>query len=141
MLRSYFPFVIISFLFFSCKKDRVSIGNVTVTGSPVIAMPLGKTTLTLEHIVNPNDPNDTLVSANNNTYQVVIAQPNVVNTGFDNLVSIPSQSLINRTTKMGSIAVDDITASQSVSLDDISTSAGGAFQSGMTVSVSDINSA
>lgn len=139
MLRSYFPFVIISFLFFSCKKDRVSIGDVTVTGSPVIAMPLGKTTLTLEHIVNPNDPNDTLVSANNNTYQVVIAQPNVVNTGFDNLVSIPSQSLINRTTKMGSIAVDDITASQSVSLDDISTSAGGAFQSGMTVSVSDIN--
>ena len=132
--------VAMAFLFTSCQKDVVQVNNPTISGSPVLALPIGKTTLTLEHIVNPNDPDDTLISANQeNTYQVVIAQPDVVNTGFDNLVTIPSQSLINRTTKMGSVEVDDITASQSVSLDDIATSAGGSFQSGMTVSVSDIN--
>lgn len=123
----------------SCQRDTVSVSDVTVTGSPVIAFPLGEAKITLDHVIDPNDPDDTLISANNNTYQVVVAQSDVVNTSFDNLVSIPSQSLINRTTKIGDVQVDDINATQSVTLDDIATSAGGAFQSGMTVSVGDIS--
>lgn len=140
-MKAYYYLLISLFLLVStsCQKDTVGVNDVTVTGSPVIALPIGDVRLTLEHIIDPNNPDDTLISANNNTYQVVVAQSDVVNTSFDNLVSIPSQSLINRTTKIGNVDVDNITASQSVTLDDIATSAGGSFQSGMTVSVGDIN--
>ena len=137
--RNFFPLLILIVFFTSCKKDVVEV-DPTISASPVIALPIGRTTLTLEHLIDPNDPDDTLLSANNeNTYQVVLAQSDVVNTGFDNLVSIPSQSLINRTTKMGDVPVPNISVSQSVTLDDVANSAGGSFQSGMSVSLSDIN--
>ena len=124
----------------SCQKDVVSIDDVNVSASPVIAIPIGSVDLTLEHLIDPNDPNDTLISANSeNTYQVVLAQENVVNTGFDNLVQIPSQSLLNRTMKMGNVDVADLNATQSVTLDDIASSVGGSLQSGLTVSVDDIS--
>ena len=124
----------------SCQKDVVSLDGVTVSGSPVFALPIGSVGLTLEHIIDPNDPNDTLISANSqNTYQVVLAQDNVVNTSFDNLVQIPSQALLNRTMKMGNVDVDDLNATQSVTLDDIASSVGGSLQSGLTVSVDDIS--
>ena len=124
----------------SCQKDVVSIDDVNVSASPVIAIPIGSVDLTLEHLIDPNDPDDTLISANSeNTYQVVLAQENVVNTGFDNLVQIPSQSLLNRTMKMGNVDVADLNATQSVTLDDIASSVGGSLQSGLTVSVDDIS--
>mgnify|MGYP006878267687 CR=1 FL=1 len=63
----------------------------------------------------------------------------MVNTGFDNLVQIPSQSLLNRTMKMGNVDVADLNATQSVTLDDIASSVGGSLQSGLTVSVDDIS--
>ena len=101
----------------SCQKDVVSIDDVTISGSPMFAVPIGSVGLTLEHIIDPNDPDDTLISANSeNTYQVVLAQDNVVDTSFDNLVQIPSQALLNRTMKMGNVDVDDLNATQSCSL-------------------------
>ena len=137
---SFLMMGILSFLFFSCQKDVVSIDDVTISGSPMFAVPIGSVGLTLEHIIDPNDPDDTLISANSeNTYQVVLAQDNVVNTSFDNLVQIPSQALLNRTMKMGNVDVDDLNATQSVTLDDIASSVGGSLQSGLTVSVDDIS--
>ena len=137
---SFLMMGILSFIFFSCQKDVVSIDDVTISGSPMFAVPIGSVGLTLEHIIDPNDPDDTLISANSeNTYQVVLAQDNVVNTSFDNLVQIPSQALLNRTMKMGNVDVDDLNATQSVTLNDIASSVGGSLQSGLTVSVDDIS--
>ena len=131
--------IICTSFFASCKKDVVVIDNPVIIANPVIAAPIGQVGLTLSHIIDPNDPLDTLITAANNTYQVVLAQKDVVSVGFDNLVTIPSQTILSRNMKMGSVSVDDISASQSVSINDISSSIGGSTQSSLTVAVADIN--
>ena len=79
-------------VFSSCKKDRVQV-NTTANANPVIAVPIGEANLTLEHIIDPNDPNDTLISQNNGLYQVVLAQDNVVDQALTDLITLPHQIL------------------------------------------------
>ncbi|MGB1267162.1 MAG: hypothetical protein ACPG5D_03615, partial [Schleiferiaceae bacterium] len=81
-------------VFSSCKKDRVQV-NTTANANPVISVPIGEANLTLEHIIDPNDPNDTLISQNNGLYQVVLAQDNVVDQALTDLITLPASNLIN----------------------------------------------
>ncbi|MDC1022320.1 hypothetical protein OAQ85_02665 [Schleiferiaceae bacterium] len=125
-------------LFSSCKKDRVQV-NTTANANPVIAVPIGEANLTLEHIIDPNDPNDTLISQNNGLYQVVLAQDNVVDQALTDLISLPAQNLVNQSVKMGSVPVDSFGVSESVSLNDLLDDLGSSAQSGLNVSLDDIN--
>ncbi len=122
----------------SCKKDRVQV-NTTANANPVIAIPIGEANLTLEHIIDPNDPNDTLISQNNGLYQVVLAQDNVVDQALTDLITLPASNLINETVKMGSVPVDSFGVSESVSLNDLIDDLGSSAQSGLNVSLDDIN--
>ncbi len=125
-------------VFSSCKKDRVQV-NTTANANPVIAVPIGEANLTLEHIIDPNDPNDTLISQNNGLYQVVLAQDNVVDQALTDLITLPASNLINETVKMGSVPVDSFGVSESVSLNDLIDDLGSSAQSGLNVSLDDIN--
>ena len=125
-------------VFSSCKKDRVQV-NTTANANPVISVPIGEANLTLEHIIDPNDPNDTLISQNNGLYQVVLAQDNVVDQALTDLISLPAQNLVNQSVKMGSVPVDSFGVSESVSLNDLIDDLGSSAQSGLNVSLDDIN--
>ena len=124
-------------VFSSCKKDRVQV-NTTANANPVIAIPIGEANLTLEHIIDPNDPNDTLISQNNGLYQVVLAQDNVVDQALTDLISLPAQNLVNQSVKMGTVPVDSFGVSESVSLNDLIDDLGSSAQSGLNVSLDDI---
>ena len=124
-------------VFSSCKKDRVQV-NTTANANPVIAVPIGEANLTLEHIIDPNDPNDTLISQNNGLYQVVLAQENVVDQALTDLISLPAQNLVNQSVKMGTVPVDSFGVSESVSLNDLIDDLGSSAQSGLNVSLDDI---
>ena len=135
-----FPLLISAFLlvFGSCKKDRVKV-TTNANANPLIALPIGEVNLTLEHVINPNDPNDTLVSQDNGLYQVVLARENVVDQALTDLIILPASNLINETVKMGSIPVDSFSVSESVSLNDLINDFGSSAQTSLNASLDDIN--
>lgn len=138
MRKVLLPLTAAVLLLAGCKKDRVQV-NTNANANPVIAVPIGEVNLTLEHIIDPNDPNDSLISQNNGLYQVVLAQDNVVDYSLTDLVSIPAQTLVNQSFAMGTVPVDNFNVNQSVSLDNLINDLGGTLQSDLTVSLDDIN--
>lgn len=122
----------------SCKKDRVTV-DPTITGNPVISVPIGQVNLTLEHIINPNDPNDTLITADpDNTYQVVIAQNNAINQSLA-LFNIPPTTLAQRKITLGTFPIPQLELDQGFSLGSLIDDVGGSLQGSLSSPVDSIN--
>src|SRR6056300_1475822 len=107
--------------FFSCQSDVVDPTNVDIIAEPAIALPLGNVNLTLEHLLAPDD---SLIYNDNATYKVVVAQDSVFGINVNDLISIPAQSPSSSAISMGTIAVDNVTMSQSIALGAIASDAG-----------------
>src|SRR6056300_1324354 len=106
---------------FSCQSDVVNPTDVNIVAEPALAFPLGSVNLTMEHILAPDD---SLIYNDNATYKVVVAQDSVFGINVNDLISIPAQSPSSSSIKMGTIAVDNVTMSQSIGLGAIASDAG-----------------
>ena len=106
---------------FSCQSDVVNPTDVNIVAEPALAFPLGSVNLTMEHILAPDD---SLIYNDNATYKVVVAQDSVFGINVNDLISIPAQSPSSSAISMGTIAVDNVTMSQSIGLGAIASDAG-----------------
>lgn len=105
---------------FSCQTDLV-VTTVDIVAEPSMAFPLGSVNLTMEHLLAPDD---SLIFDDNTNYKVVVAQDSVFGINVNDLIEIPAQSPSSNSISMGTIAVDNVTMSQSISLGDIAADAG-----------------
>jgi len=106
---------------FSCQSDVVNPTDVNIVAEPALAFPLGSVNLTMEHLLAPDD---SLIYNDNATYKVVVAQDSVFGINVNDLISIPAQSPSSSAISMGTIAVDNVTMSQSIALGAIANDAG-----------------
>ena len=106
---------------FSCQSDVVNPTDVNIVAEPALAFPLGSVNLTMEHLLAPDD---SLIYNDNATYKVVVAQDSVFGINVNDLISIPAQSPSSSAISMGTIAVDNVTMSQSIGLGTIASDAG-----------------
>ncbi|MCH1401641.1 MAG: hypothetical protein L7U78_03850 [Schleiferiaceae bacterium] len=106
---------------FSCQTDLVDPTDINIVAEPALAFPLGSVNLTMEHLLAPDD---SLIYNDNATYKVVVAQDSVFGINVNDLVSIPAQSPSSSAISMGTIAVDNVTMSQSIALGAIASDAG-----------------
>ena len=106
---------------FSCQTDLVDPTDINIVAEPALAFPLGSVNLTMEHLLAPDD---SLIYNDNATYKVVVAQDSVFGINVNDLISIPAQSPSSSTISMGTIAVDNVTMSQSIALGAIASDAG-----------------
>ena len=106
---------------FSCQSDVVNPTDVNIVAEPALAFPLGSVNLTMEHLLAPDD---SLIYNDNATYKVVVAQDSVFGINVNDLISIPAQSPSSSAISMGTIAVDNVTMSQSIRLGTIASDAG-----------------
>lgn len=106
---------------FSCQSDVVNPTDVNIVAEPALAFPLGSVNLTMEHLLAPDD---SLIYNDNATYKVVVAQDSVFGINVNDLISIPAQSPSSSAISMGTIAVDNVTMSQSIALGAIASDAG-----------------
>ena len=110
-----------AFGLFSCQSDVVNPTDVNIVAEPALAFPLGSVNLTMEHLLAPDD---SLIYNDNATYKVVVAQDSVFGINVNDLISIPAQSPSSSAISMGTIAVDNVTMSQSITLGSIASDAG-----------------
>lgn len=106
---------------FSCQTDLVDPTDINIVAEPALAFPLGSVNLTMEHLLAPDD---SLIYNDNATYKVVVAQDSVFGINVNDLISIPAQSPSSSAISMGTIAVDNVTMSQSIALGAIASDAG-----------------
>ena len=106
---------------FSCQSDVVNPTDVNIVAEPALAFPLGSVNLTMEHLLAPDD---SLIYNDNATYKVVVAQDSVFGINVNDLISIPAQSPSSSAISMGTIAVDNVTMSQSIPLGTVASDAG-----------------
>ena len=106
---------------FSCQSDVVNPTDVNIVAEPALAFPLGSVNLTMEHLLATDD---SLIYNDNATYKVVVAQDSVFGINVNDLISIPAQSPSSSAISMGTIAVDNVTMSQSIALGAIANDAG-----------------
>ncbi|NDH77822.1 MAG: hypothetical protein EBY63_03195, partial [Flavobacteriia bacterium] len=106
---------------FSCQTDLVNPTDINIVAEPALAFPLGSVNLTMEHLLAPDD---SLIYNDNATYKVVVAQDSVFGINVNDLISIPAQSPSSSAISMGTIAVDNVTMSQSIALGAIASDAG-----------------
>ena len=106
---------------FSCQSDVVNPTDVNIVAEPALAFPLGSVNLTMEHLLAPDD---SLIYNDNATYKVVVAEDSVFGINVNDLISIPAQSPSSSAISMGTIAVDNVTMSQSIALGAIANDAG-----------------
>ena len=106
---------------FSCQSDLVDPTDINIVAEPALAFPLGSVYLTMEHLLAPDD---SLIYNDNATYKVVVAQDSVFGINVNDLISIPAQSPSSSAISMGTIAVDNVTMSQSITLGSIASDAG-----------------
>jgi hypothetical protein len=95
--------------------------DINIVAEPALAFPLGSVNLTMEHLLAPDD---SLIYNDNATYKVVVAQDSVFGINVNDLISIPAQSPSSSAISMGTIAVDNVTMSQSIALGAIASDAG-----------------
>lgn len=115
--------------FTSCQKDVVSPTDVDITGSPIIALPIGHIDLTMEHLF---EPDDSLIFAEQQTYTVVVASNDVFNISVNDLVSIPAQTPSTSSMTMGVINADDFNTNQGITLGQVAGGVGGTFSTAIT---------
>ena len=121
-MKRIFPVALLGALgLFSCQSDVVNPTDVNIVAEPALAFPLGSVNLTMEHLLPPDD---SLIYNDNATYKVVVAQDSVFGIKVNDLISIPAQSPSSSSITMGTIAVDNVTMSQSITLGSIATDAG-----------------
>lgn len=106
---------------FSCQSDVVNPTDINIVAEPALAFPLGSVNLTMEHLLAPDD---SLIYNDNATYKVVVAQDSVFGINVNDLISIPAQSPSSSAISMGTIAVDNVTMSQSIPLGTVASDAG-----------------
>ena len=95
--------------------------DVNIVAEPALAFPLGSVNLTMEHLLAPDD---SLIYNDNDTYKVVVAKDSVFGINVNDLISIPAQSPSSSAISMGTIAVDNVSISQSIALGAIASDAG-----------------
>jgi len=121
-MKRIFPVALLGALgLFSCQSDVVNPTDVNIVAEPALAFPLGSVNLTMEHLLAPDD---SLIYNDNATYKVVVAQDSVFGISVNDLISIPAQSPSSSAISMGTIAVDNVTLSQSITLGSIASDAG-----------------
>lgn len=121
-MKNYLSAIIIASVgLFSCQSDLVDPTNVDIIAEPAIALPLGNVNLTMEHLLAPDD---SLIYNDNATYKVVVAQDSVFGINVNDLIEIPAQSPSSSSISMGTIAVDNVTLSQSIPLGTVASDAG-----------------
>ena len=101
--------------------DLVDPTDVNIVAEPALAFPLGSVNLTMEHLLAPDD---SLIYNDNATYKVVVAKDSVFGINVNDLISIPAQSPSSNAISMGTIAVDNVSISQSIALGAIASDAG-----------------
>jgi hypothetical protein len=121
-MKRIFPVALLGALgLFSCQSDVVNPTDINIVAEPALAFPLGSVNLTMEHLLAPDD---SLIYNDNATYKVVVAQDSVFGINVNDLISIPAQSPSSSAISMGTIAVDNVTMSQSIALGAIASDAG-----------------
>ena len=121
-MKSFLPITLAGALgLFSCQTDFVDPTDINIVAEPALAFPLGSVNLTMEHLLSPDD---SLIYNDNATYKVVVAQDSVFGINVNDLISFPAQSPSSSAISMGTIAVDNVTISQSIALGAIASDAG-----------------
>jgi len=121
-MKRLLPMILVGALgLFSCQIDLVDPTDINIVAEPALAFPLGSVNLTMEHLLAPDD---SLIYNDNATYKLVAAQDSVFSINVNDLVQIPPQSPSFNAISMGTIAVDNVTMSQSIALGSIASDAG-----------------
>ena len=121
-MNRFLPITLLGALgLFSCQIDLVDPTDVNIVAEPALAFPLGSVNLTMEHLLAPDD---SLIYNDNATYKVVVAKDSVFGINVNDLISIPAQSPSSNAISMGTIAVDNVSISQSIALGAIASDAG-----------------
>ena len=105
----------------SCQKDTVTLDNVDIIAMPVLAIPLGEMTLTLGHLLVPDD---SLIFEDNMDYKLIVVQDSVFGFNVNDLISLPVQSPSNSLISMGTIPVANVSINQDIPLGTVAADAG-----------------
>jgi hypothetical protein len=105
---------------FSCQSDTVGVSDVDIVANPLIAVPIGEINLTMDHLLTPDD---SLIFDDNTTYKLVVAQDSVFGISVNDLISLPAQSPSNSSITMGTIGVNSVAMTNSISLGSVASSA------------------
>ena len=121
-MKRFLPITLVGALgLFSCQIDLVDPTDVNIVAEPALAFPLGSVNLTMEHLLAPDD---SLIYNDNATYKVVVTKDSVFGINVNDLIYIPAQSPSSSAISMGTIAVDNVSISQSIALGAIASDAG-----------------
>ena len=105
----------------ACQKDTVNVDSIDIIAMPVIAIPLGEITLTLDHLLVPDD---SLIFEDNMDYKLIVVQDSVFGFNVNDLITLPTQSPSNSLISMGTITVANVSINQDITLGSVANDAG-----------------